>query len=162
MKVGVVSDTHNNLRNVARIVHLFNESGVDHVVHTGDITQPKTLAVFRDLDAPLTGVFGNNDMGELPVLEDASADFGFNFVLPPLWLDWSGRRIVVVHDPLELAPLNLAGVDITLHGHTHRRTIDQDEGRLTFNPGECAGMMAGHNAIGIVELSTLEPEILSF
>ena len=162
MRVGVVSDTHNNLRNVAQIVALFNSAAVDQVVHTGDITQPKTLAAFRDLDAPLMGVYGNNDMGELGSLEAAVAEYGFHFVLPPLWLEWHGRRIVVVHDPLELAPLDLDGVDLTLHGHTHRKKIEQDQGQLTFNPGECAGMMAGHNAIGVVELATLEPSIVSF
>ena len=61
MKIGVVSDTHNNLRNVGRIVELFNEYGVDRVVHTGDITQAKTLDVFAQLDAPMWGVYGNND-----------------------------------------------------------------------------------------------------
>ena len=43
MKVGVVSDTHNNLKNCNKIVALFNEAGVDRVIHTGDITQAKTL-----------------------------------------------------------------------------------------------------------------------
>jgi predicted phosphodiesterase len=43
MRIGVVSDTHNNLRNVTRIVELLNEAGVERVVHTGDITQAKTL-----------------------------------------------------------------------------------------------------------------------
>ena len=37
MKIGVVSDTHNNLRNVGRIVELFNDYGVERVIHTGDI-----------------------------------------------------------------------------------------------------------------------------
>ena len=40
-RIGVVSDTHNNLANTARIVELFNTAGVDRVVHTGDISQPK-------------------------------------------------------------------------------------------------------------------------
>ena len=61
MRIGVVSDTHNNLRNVARIVELFNEAHVDLVVHTGDITQAKTLDVLAGLSSPLVGVFGNND-----------------------------------------------------------------------------------------------------
>ena len=39
MRIGVVSDTHNNLKNVRRIVELFNAAAVDRVIHTGDITQ---------------------------------------------------------------------------------------------------------------------------
>ena len=101
MRIGIVSDTHNNLRNVARIVELFNAAHVDRVIHTGDITQAKTLAVFRHLTAPLYGVFGNNDQ-ERDSLEAAIARNGFVFREPPLELEWHDRRIIVVHDPLEL------------------------------------------------------------
>ena len=51
MRIGVVSDTHNNLRNTRRIVELFNTARVDAVVHTGDVTQPKTLDVLAGLEA---------------------------------------------------------------------------------------------------------------
>jgi uncharacterized protein len=61
MRIGIVSDTHNNLKNVARIVEIFNTARVDRVIHTGDITQAKTIHAFARLDAPLWGVFGNND-----------------------------------------------------------------------------------------------------
>ena len=47
MKVGVVSDTDNNLKNCNKIVELLNEAGVDRVIHTGDITQAKTLEIGR-------------------------------------------------------------------------------------------------------------------
>ena len=70
MRVGVVSDTHNNLKNVRTIVELFNAEQVDRVIHTGDISQAKTLDVLAGLHAPLFGVFGNNDQ-EREVLQDA-------------------------------------------------------------------------------------------
>ena len=161
MKLGVVSDTHNNLKNCQRIVELFNAAQVDLVVHTGDITQAKTLEVFAQLEMPMTGVFGNNDQ-ERASLDAAIARLGFDFFEPPLPLDHAGRRIVVVHDPLELALVNEADYDVILHGHTHRQLIEMKDGRLTFNPGECAGMMPGYNAIGILDLKTLTPEILNF
>lgn len=162
MKIGVVSDTHNNLKNCRRIVELFNDAGVERVIHTGDVTQPKTLEVFRHLDAPLWGVFGNNDMGERDVLSEAAQDFGFHFIDPPLTLHWAGRKMVVVHDPLELALVNPQDFDVILHGHTHRETIEIESGRLTFNPGECAGHMAGYNAIGLLDLALFETDILKF
>jgi predicted phosphodiesterase len=33
---------------------------------------------------------------------------------------------------------------------------------LVFNPGECAGHLRGHNAVGIVDLVTLDVELLHF
>jgi putative phosphoesterase len=160
MRIGVVSDTHNHLPNVARVVELLNAAGVDRVVHTGDITQPKTLEVLARLEAPLHAVFGNNDAGERDALEAAGARLGIALADPPLELVWADRRIIVVHDPRELEGRDLP--DVVLHGHTHRRTIERTEGCLFFNPGECAGHLPGHNAVGLVDLATLEVEILTF
>jgi hypothetical protein len=161
MRIGVVSDTHNHLENVRRIVEIFNAARVDRVVHTGDITQAKTLAAMARLDAPMCGVFGNNDL-ERPALERACAEHALDFVDPPLSLVWAGRRIVVVHDPKDLSPAALGGVDVALHGHEHRLVAEQRHGALVFNPGECAGHIPGYNAVGVLDLTRLETEILSF
>lgn len=162
MKIGVVSDTHNRLPNVARIVELLNHAGVDRVVHTGDITQPKTLAVLARLDAPLHAVFGNNDSGERSGLRNAAARLGIDLADPPLEFHWAHRRLLVVHDPRDLARHSSAAHDLALHGHTHRYHLTRSEGRVVFNPGECAGHLSGHNAVGIVDLVTMETELLWF
>ena len=158
MRIGVVSDTHNHLPNVRRIVELLNAARVEHVVHTGDITQAKTLDVLAGLAMPLHGVFGNNDQ-ERESLEHAIARHGFGIVDGPLRALWAGRRVVVVHDPRELRG---AVFDVALHGHTHLLTVERPDGRLIFNPGECAGHLSGHNAVGIVDLETLGVELLKF
>jgi putative phosphoesterase len=161
MRIGVVSDTHNHLRNVARIVALFEAAGVERVVHTGDITQAKTLFAFGALEAALVGVYGNNDL-ERESLERAGVRLGMHFVDPPLRLEWAGRRVVVVHDPADLDAELLSGCDVALHGHDHRLRIEWQGHALCFNPGECAGHMPGLNAVGVLDLATLEPEILRF
>ncbi len=162
MRIGVVSDTHNHLANVARIVDIFNRAAVERVVHTGDITQAKTLEVLARLDAPLVGVFGNNDVGERVALEDAAKRLGMRLDGGPLELELHHRRIVVVHDPRELENVLRGEHDIALHGHTHRHTLDRVGATLRFNPGECAGHVAGLNAVGVLDLDSLEVEILRF
>jgi predicted phosphodiesterase len=104
VRVGVVSDTHDHLANVAEIVRLLNRAGVERVVHTGDITRACTLEVLSRLDAPLVGVFGNNDR-ERDALEEAATRLGFQLADPPLELAWAERRPLVVHDPLDLEDL---------------------------------------------------------
>ena len=37
MLLGIVGDTHNNLRNIEKICEIFNSKKVDLVIHTGDI-----------------------------------------------------------------------------------------------------------------------------
>lgn len=160
MRIGVVSDTHNHLPNTRRIVELFNGAGVERVVHTGDITQAKTLRVFASLEAPLYAVYGNND--ERGALARASLELDVRLFDPPLRLRWAGREILVVHDPLDLEPGLLLGVDLAIHGHDHRHTHERRGGALVFNPGECAGHMPGFNQVGVVDLVTLDTRILRF
>lgn len=161
MRIGVMSDTHNHLPNVARIVELLNAAGVERVVHTGDITQAATLEVLARLEAPLWGVFGNNDRGERAELESAAGSLGMRLVEPPLDLLWAGRRILVLHDPRGIGECR-DGHQVLLHGHTHRHHLERGHGRLVFNPGECAGHLPGRNAVGVVDLRSLETELIHF
>ena len=71
MLIGVVSDTHNNLKNIDRIISLFNTKRVCTVIHTGDITNANSLDKFSLLDSKLYGVYGNNDRNELGLTEIA-------------------------------------------------------------------------------------------
>ena len=79
MRIGVVSDTHNQSRNVLEIIRIFNAEEIDHVIHTGDITTAKTLEMFSKLDVPLSGVFGNNDVDVDSLMRVASLN---NFPIP--------------------------------------------------------------------------------
>lgn len=161
MRIGIVSDTHNNLKNCRRIVELFNNASVERVIHTGDITQAKTIEVFAKLDAPMYGVYGNNDQ-ERESLEAAVEQFDFHFIDPPLNLSWAGRELLVVHDPLEIALPEGGRFDVILHGHTHQLTIERHDTSLVFNPGECAGIMDGFNSIGLLDLDNMKPEVVYF
>jgi putative phosphoesterase len=161
MRIGVVSDTHNHLRNVMRIVELLNAARVERVVHTGDITQPKTLDALARLRAPLLGVFGNNDL-ERSGLEAAMRRHGMDFEEGARSLEWAGRRVGVIHDPATADRAWWAGHRVLLHGHTHRHTCEERGGTLFFNPGECAGWLQGRNAVGILDLETLAVELIRF
>ena len=160
MRIAVVSDTHNNLRNVTRIVELLNAARVERVVHTGDITQPKTLDVLARLHAPLVGVYGNND--ERDAIAPVAAQYAMQLVDGHLSFEAAGKRVGVIHDPYEIDDALLARHDLVLHGHNHRLVLERRAGALLFNPGECAGFLEGHNAVGVVDLAKLEVELVKF
>ncbi|MFK7898659.1 MAG: YfcE family phosphodiesterase [Myxococcota bacterium] len=162
MRIGVVGDTHNQLGNVNRIVELFREAEVERIIHTGDITQPKVLECFASLDRPLLGVFGNNDLPERERLTREAERLGMDILDPPRHFEWAGRRIMVVHDPDDYLPSAHPELDLVLHGHTHRHRHERAGQTLIFNPGECAGFMAGRNSVGVVDLLELDAEVLKF
>ena len=162
MKIGLTGDTHNNLKNVAKICDIFNSHNLDFVIHTGDISLPKTLLAFDSLKFPLKGVFGNNDEGEkedlLKICEQKSYVFK-----DKLKIQISGENFLfAVHDPNDIEDKFYKSGNIIVHGHTHRFRDEIYRDTCIFNPGECAGIMKGKNKIGIVDTNTLKMEAITF
>jgi len=123
MKIGVISDTHNFLD--PKIQELF--SGVDHILHAGDIGQPWIIQQLR-LIAPVTAVTGNNDPG-LPYNETEVIELAQRRILV--------HHIVDVNRPSETVRRLLRDErpDIVVFGHSHKAFEGMIEGALFFNPG---------------------------
>ena len=163
MKIGVVSDTHNNLKNIEIIINLFNDEKVPIVIHTGDISNANTLEQFSKLNSELIGVYGNNDRNESG-LEEVAERYNFQFQEPPKRLSLLDREIVIFHEPDNIDQFLSENklINVVLYGHTHRYENNTKNGVLYFNPGESAGMQKGSNAIGILDLINLEAKRIFF
>ena len=163
MKIGVVSDTHNNLKNIETIINLFNDERVPVVIHTGDISNANTLERFSNLNSKLIGVYGNNDRNESGLKEVAQKN-NFQFQEPPRRLSLLDREIVIFHEPDKIDQFLSENklIDVVLYGHTHRYENNTKNGVLFFNPGESAGMQKGSNAIGILDLKNMEAKRIFF
>ena len=163
MLVGVVSDTHNNLKNIKTIISLFNDKKVDLVVHTGDITTAKSLEEFSSLNCELFLVYGNNDREESG-LEEVAYNNGFKIKEPPFEIIKNKRNIAIFHEPDLIGEFLEKNNDIhiILHGHTHRYREECLKKTLVYNPGESAGMLKGKNAIGIINLQDLSVQRIFF
>ena len=163
MKIGVVSDTHNNLKNIEVIINLFNDENVPLVIHTGDISSANTLERFSKLNSELIGVYGNNDRNEFGLQEVAEKN-NFQFQEPPRRLSLLNREIVIFHEPNDIDQYlsENKSINVVLYGHTHRYENNIKNGVLYFNPGESAGMQKGSNAIGILDLINLKAKRIFF
>jgi putative phosphoesterase len=157
MLIGVVSDTHNNFKNIDQIIAIFNSENLGLVIHTGDITKAETLRKFSNLNCPLMGVFGNNDRLEQG-LEEVCNQYNFVFRDPPLSLLLGEKKFVVFHEPDEIESYvnKHRDIDVVLHGHTHRHKEETKDDIIYFNPGECAGFVQGKNAIGVIDTDGLD------
>tara|TARA_Y100001935_G_scaffold52611_1_gene43836 strand:+ start:1152 stop:1643 length:492 start_codon:yes stop_codon:yes gene_type:complete len=163
MLIGVVSDTHNNLKNIKTIISIFNSESVELVIHTGDITNSSAIAEFSNLNCEFLGVYGNNDRNEKG-LKETVKEFSFHFQDPPLFIKKAGKKIGIFHEP-EIISSTLEwnkAIDLILHGHTHRYRKELINDTLYFNPGESAGFLKGKNAIGVVNLENLETKRIFF
>ena len=163
MLLGVVSDTHNRVDNIEKIIDIFNSNQVDCVVHTGDITQAKSLQRFSRLNCSLIAVYGNNDLKEIG-LKETSLENGFDLNLPPLIRNLEDKKVAIFHEPYGIEEIieNDPNIDLILHGHTHKYRNEEISGVKIFNPGESAGMLKGRNAVGLVRLQNLEIKRIFF
>ncbi|MGB9029852.1 MAG: metallophosphoesterase family protein [Acidobacteriaceae bacterium] len=120
MRIGVISDTHGLLRPEA----LAALAGVDHILHAGDVGDPKILSALKAI-APLTAIRGNIDRSgpcaALPVTEI---------------VELGGTTFYLLHDlhELDLDPAT-AGIGVVISGHSHKPLLEHRRGVLYLNPG---------------------------
>jgi len=171
MKIGVISDTHDNLEMIKRAVDLFNSEGVELVIHAGDFVSPFTEKPFRALNAKFVGIFGNND-GDKLLLREKYRGVG-ELSEEPLVLEMNARKIVVTHKPKIVEALVASRIyDVVIFGHTHKAEVrkvkeEKSEGSggkkgkevLVLNPGECCGYLTGRKTVAILDLETLSARI---
>ena len=62
MKIGIISDTHDDIENVQESIEIFNKEKVDYVIHAGDYIFSGVTKEFKKLNSKLIGVLGNNDI----------------------------------------------------------------------------------------------------
>ncbi len=143
MRVGVISDTHGLLRPEA-VAAL---SGVDHILHAGDVGDPAILDALAAL-APLTAIRGNIDRtglcASLPAAEI---------------VDLGGSTIYMLHS-LEDIDLDAAaaGFDIVISGHSHQPVIESRKGVLYLNPGSAGPRRFSLPvSIAFLQLGSAEP-----
>lgn len=133
MKIGVVSDTHDNLDSVRKAISIFEDEEVQKVVHCGDVISPFTAELF-DREFDFHAVRGNND-GEWDLKEKVK-EFG-DFYNNVAELEFGGRNIAAYHGTEEQIVEALARMDYdyVLRGHTHKRKKERHGETLEINPG---------------------------
>jgi putative phosphoesterase len=125
MRIGIISDTHGKLH--PKVFEVF--SGVDHILHAGDIGDEAVLIELRAM-APVTAVAGNIDgfrCGDAG--EEARVELG-------------GLRLFLTHildRPQRLRPevkkaLAENPADVVVFGHSHLPHNEKRDGVWFFNP----------------------------
>ena len=163
MKIGIVSDSHDNVPMLKRAIDLFNELSCDLVIHAGDIVAPFSIAVMGRCRCPWKAVYGNND-GEKVGLKMKAAACGGSIDDPPLMVEADGLRIVVLHDCDDgFAAAREHRADVVIFGHIHQVVVERPEGvdrPLIVNPGECGGWLSGTSSVAILETENMDLKII--
>jgi len=171
MKLGIIADTHDNLAAISRAVEIFNDESIELLIHAGDFVAPFTARSFRELKAPLIGVFGNND-GDKLLLKELYKDKGVGELHEdPYEFELSSKKIIVTHKPMIVKPLTASGMyDVVVYGHTHNAVIERHSNRndgeeseektWIINPGECCGYITGRKTVAVLDLEKEEAKLV--
>jgi len=163
MLIGIISDTHDRLPMVEKAVKKLNEENVDLVLHAGDYVAPFVIPKFKELNAKLIGVFGNND-GDHELLKKRFSEYKN--------LEMHGNFAKIVVDDFKIALLHgteeellkalveSEGFDAVVHGHAHKAEVYRKGKTLVVNPGELCGYLTGNSTIALLDTVKREAKIL--
>lgn len=122
MKIGIISDTHDDVENVQSAIEIFNTEKVTHVIHAGDYIFPGIVLEFKKLEAKLIGVLGNND-GERVHLLKNFLSIGAELKGELGEVELGGVLFGIYHgtdEQLKMKLVDSGKYDVIITGHTHR------------------------------------------
>jgi len=138
LKVGIISDTHDDLESVIQAVNVFNNENVDFVIHAGDYIFPGIVQQFANLKgSKLIGVLGNND-GEKIGLYERFSKIGADLKGEFCEIEIGGLIFGIYHGTskyLTEAAIASGKYDVFVCGHTHVKRGENMGNTLVLNPG---------------------------
>lgn len=163
MLVGLISDTHDHLPMVEKAIKRLNEEKVGLVLHAGDYVAPFVIPKFKDLQAKLIGVFGNND-GDHELLkkrfsENKNLEIRGSFAAVKV----DNLKIVLLHgseEELLKALIESESFDVIVHGHMHKADVYRKGKTLIVNPGEVCGYLTGKSTMALLDTVKREARLI--
>lgn len=116
MRIGLIADTHGLVRPEA----LAALAGAELILHAGDIGKPAVLEALAQV-APVEAIAGNVDRGWCALPEERLIDI-------------VDHQVILVHDRKALTAPPAPG-SVVVCGHSHRPSIERENGVLWVNPG---------------------------
>jgi len=162
MKIGLISDTHDMLPLIEKVVQKLNEEKVELVLHAGDYSAPFAALRFKPLKAPMVGVFGNND-AEKELLRKNFESIGKQVHSKFAEVKAGKLKIALLHgEEVDLlsSMINTSAYDVVVHGHTHQASIRKQNGTLIVNPGEVCGYLTEKATFALLDTDSTKAEIV--
>ena len=153
MKIGILSDMHNDKDHLVAALKVFAGEGIRVVVCGGDVTDPGLVPLFAGLEVHL--VEGNIDQDPKSLARAVDrlgngSTFGLEYTATI-----EGKRIAVLHGHLVdrlIESIHSGLYDYVIHGHTHRRRDERIGSTRVINPGALGGLRMEHRSCAVLDL----------
>lgn len=142
MKICIISDTHDNLPSLRKVVRWCQHSKVDLIIHCGDVSRPDTIKdVLGEFDGDMVISLGNGDY-KFGWEDQMKTDLFKGKVFTEYGeVEVDSRLIAFTHYPdIARTLLHSGRYDVIFHGHTHKPDMkDHDDVKIVC-PGNIAGL----------------------
>jgi putative phosphoesterase len=156
VKIGIISDTHDDLHNLETALGLLEAEGVEKILHCGDLCGPDVIQALAGFDVWIAQGNMDRHRGLAQAIEATLGRGRFAWLQRPT-LD--GYPVAALHGDNEEVLNNLitSGEYVyVFYGHTHRRH-DQTIGHTrVINPGALGGKRWQRRSFCILDLKTGE------
>ena len=159
MKIGLISDTHNHLREARRALDLLVARGAGHLVHCGDAGEDVVdlvSAVCRTHGIRAHVALANCDREHLADAPFRTSPAGLERAEAPDFV-LAGKRCLVLHgDRAEILrhALDSGRFDFVFTGHTHAPADEQAGPTRVVNTGSAARPRGGPATVALLDLET--------
>ncbi len=143
MKIGIISDTHDNLPKFKKVIDYLEKEGISFIIHCGDIANPDTLEkALENFSGKCRAVLGNADNIYQYDLEDYQSPPKIEVFERKGEVELSNKKMAFTHYPWVAKKLAKSGeYDIVFYGHTHRPWQKKIGECQAVNPGNVAGII---------------------
>jgi putative phosphoesterase len=158
--IGIMADSHDNVRSIKLAVSLFKEAGCNLVIHAGDFVAPFAARELANLSCPVKAVFGNCD-GEKKGLEKVFHSFG-EIKKAPFVFCHENLNFLVTHIPAARRSYpHSEKHDVIIFAHTHKPEVRREKNTLLINPGEAGGWVSGKSTVALLDPTNLSVDIIT-
>jgi putative phosphoesterase len=154
MKIGIISDTHDQNTRISKAVSVFQKHEIHHVFHCGDVTSLESIQWFCEFQLTLS--FGNGDFltGEMhQFLKSCNSKNQTGYQVET---ELFGKKIGMTHSHLPDVldkMIESQAYDYLFFGHTHVRSSRLAGKTRLVNPGAAGGLMKQSPSVCILDLA---------
>jgi putative phosphoesterase len=167
MIIGILSDIHDNINNLAIALDKLKAQGATELVFCGDFCAPFAAKALAESDFNVHAIFGNND-GDRYLIQKNTLAFD-NFKIYGEYIGDTDSQLVLdnvkigaTHYPFYAKPMIKTGwYDCVFYGHSHKADKQLFASRLLLNPGEIAGIF-GPPSYAYIDTVLKSSEIVFF
>ncbi len=142
MKIAVMSDSHDHLENIERVVALAVEKDAEMLLHCGDICSPFVMDRLAPFEGPVHVVFGNNDGDPMTITRVAGKFSNITVHHHTGVIETDKGLVAITHYPEHGKGLAATGnYAAVFSGHTHLKRAEVVSDTPHVNPGEVMGLL---------------------